>query len=239
MNSGFLLASVCAIGTFTSPLIAGVTLDFQVSTDGGVTWHNHVNAAEGSTVKVRGIVDRSSVTGSVGLSGFGYQLNIAGWNATNTTSILTEVRYSSGALGGLRVDPYTFGTQRIKSVVSGGVNNYSTYNGTGTAWGGYLIAAQIPPISGGGNYPIDTSIVAKVIQFDLAVGSGHGRTLNIGGSLEPLSSGSNMVFFSNPVTGFPPIRLVAGVDGASVTLMPSPGAAALLSTLALGRRRRN
>ena len=63
--------------------------------------------------------------------------------------------------------------------------------------------------------------------------------LNIGGSLEPLSSGSNMVFFSNPVTGFPPIRLVAGVDGASVTLMPSPGAAALLSTLALGRRRRN
>jgi hypothetical protein len=239
VNSGFLFASVCAIGTFASPLIAGVTLDFQVSTDNGATWHNHVNAAEGSTVKVRGIVDRSTVTGSVGLSGFGYQLNIAGWNATNATSIQTEIGFKGGTIGGLRVDPYTYGYQRIKSVVTGGVNNFSIYNTTGSAWGGYLMAAQNPPITGGGNYPIDTAIVSKVIQFDLAVGTGHGRTLNIDAALQTLTAGGNMTFFSNPVTGFPPIRLTATVDGASVTLMPSPGAAALLSTLALGRRRRN
>ncbi|MDX2119366.1 MAG: hypothetical protein SFY96_14410 [Planctomycetota bacterium] len=237
VSQGVLAA--CAIGLLAGNALGGVKFDLQVSADGGVTWHDHVNAAEGSTVKVRGIVDRSSVAGSVGLNGFGYQLNIAGWNATNSTSIQTDTFIAGYANGGLRTDPYNGVSMRIKSVVTGGVNNFSIYNIAGNAWGGYLIASQAAPAKGGGNYPIDTSIVAKVIQFDLAVGTGHGRTLNIDAALQNLSGGSNMFFFSNPVTGLPPIKLRAETDGASVTLMPSPSTAALLLTLALGRRRRS
>lgn len=229
----------CAIGLLAGNALGGVKFDLQVSADGGVTWHDHVNAAEGSTVKVRGIVDRSSVAGSVGLSGFGYQLNITGWTNGERTSIQTETDITGDMTGGIRVAPYTLGSMRIHSQVSGGVNNYSIYNSNRTAWGGYLGAAQRWALSGGGNYPIDTSLIPTVILFDLTLGTGHGRTVSIDAPLQRLNGDYNMVFQSNPVTGLPPIRLFAETDGASVTLMPSPGTAALLVTLALGRRRRS
>lgn len=229
----------CAIGLLAGNALGGVKFDLQVSADGGVTWHDHVNAAEGSTVKVRGIVDRSSVAGSVGLCGFGYKLNISGWTSTDRTSILTETPITGTMTAGLRVAPYTFGAMRLRSSVSGGVNSYSAYNTTQTGWGYFLTAAQIPPAYGGGGYPIDSSVIATVIQFDLYVGSGHGRQLAIDAPLQDLPTTGNMVFYSNPTTGLPPIRLFAETDGASVTLMPSPSTAALLLTLALGRRRRS
>jgi hypothetical protein len=233
MKNVFALVALAGIASVAT---AAPSLSFQVSTDGGSTWGSSASVLAGSSVQVRMVVDWTGTT-AYGFSGTLAQLLYTGVDGSDNI-------VSSGA-NALRTAPFTFGSGGSLRGSASGSNLLVGLAGSGTTIG-FLSFAQNAPASAGAGY--STANPAVIGSWSITVGAGRalGSTLGIGGRV----SAAQGTGTGNPVGAFAfhaaagstgtSFRESGSVEGALITVVPTPGTLALvgLGGLVAGRRRR-
>ena len=234
--------ALVALAGIASVAVAGPnSLSFQVSTDNGASWGSAANATTGQTVKVRMVVDWS------GNTAYGFAAILAKLQFSN---IADDTAPGTGS-GFVNVAPYNYGLSGgTRASLSGSTRTWGLAGAAGTSIG-FLSFSQNTPAASGSNYATANSVV--IGAFDVVAGSGLGRVL----SISALISGTQSTGNGNPTGAFKFSRqLNAAGDGpdisisrfaedgtvnaGTITIVPTPGALALLGLggLVTGRRRR-
>ncbi|MDX2119359.1 MAG: MYXO-CTERM sorting domain-containing protein [Planctomycetota bacterium] len=225
------IAALVVLAGAVSAANAAPKLVWQVSTDNGATWGAARSATAGSTVKVRGMVDWTGTTG-YGFGGLTHQIFIDNYLGTDGGAQIA----SNGV--GNRVGPFNFGAATLSARVTGSTQRIVALGTTGNE--GNISSGQQAPASAGGAY--STANPALIFTFDYVLGAdASARTLTIR-SVVAASSGVNSSFgfhaaASSTSTSF---RESGTVENATITIIPTPGALAVLGLggLVAGRRRR-
>ena len=226
--------ALVALAGIASVATAAPKLSFQVSTDGGSSWGSTASALAGSSVQVRMVVDWS------GSTAYGFSGTLAKLSYTNVDG--GDVLHTSGAANNLRVAPWAFGAGGNLRTSQSGSTLTVGLAGAGTNIG-FLSFAQNAPASAGAAY--STANPAVIGSWTITVGAGRSLNsiLGIGGSVAATQAGSPTGAFAfhaaagSTNTSF---REDGSVEGALITVVPTPGTLALvgLGGLVVGRRRR-
>lgn len=226
--------ALVALAGIASVATAAPKLSFQVSTDGGSSWGSSANVLAGTAVQVRMVVDWTGTTAY----GFGGTLaKIVYGNVDGSDGLQTN-----GQANNLRQAPWSFGSAGTLRVTTSGATTTVGLAGAGTAQG-FVSFGQQAPASAGASY--STANPAIVGAFTITVGAGRslGSTLSIGGLVAATQAGSaTNAFGFHATSGSTNTSFgeTGSVEGALITVVPTPGALALvgLGGLVAGRRRR-
>jgi len=229
--------ALVALAGAASVAIAAPSLSYQVSTDGGATWGAAAAVTAGSAVQVRMVVAWEGTTA------YGFSATLAKIVYGNVDA--GDSLHTSGAANNLRSAPFIFGSGgNLRTSLSGSTLTVGLAGGGTTI--GFLSFAQATPASAGSNYNTSPSVVIGSWSITVGAGRSLGSTLAIGGLL----SASQSTGSGNPVGAFAfhaaatststSFRESGDINGALITVIPTPGALALvgLGGLVAGRRRR-
>ncbi len=226
--------ALVALAGIASVATAAPKLSFQVSTDGGSNWGSSANVAAGSVVQVRMIVDW---TGSTAYGFSGTLAKIVYGNVDGSDGL-----QANGAANTLRQAPWSFGSAGTLRVTTSGSTTTVGLAGSGTTQG-FISFGQNAPASAGASY--STANPAVIGAFSITVGAGRslGSTLSIGGLVAQTQAGSPtgaFAFHASSSSSNTSFREDGSVESALITVVPTPGALALvgLGGLVAGRRRR-
>jgi uncharacterized protein (TIGR03382 family) len=204
----------------------GTRIDLLVSSDGGATWSNNVDVLPGTVVKAAIFVS----TDAYGFAG----ASITALTATG--GIGDTAAFAAGSATG-RVAPFNFGaaTNAIFAIAGGFRIDAASDPGNSNTAAGFLFA-QRDPASAGGSY-VDASQTRLAFAFDVSV-SGDNTLRVINMAFGPLVRGVATVHTSAGATRGTQVQ--ATLDGATITVVPTPATLALvgLGGLVAGRRRR-
>jgi hypothetical protein len=226
--------ALVALAGIASVAVAAPKLSFQVSTDGGSTWGSSANALAGQAVQVRMVVDWTGTT-AYGFSGT--LAKIVYGNVDGSDGL-----QANGSANTLRSAPWAFGSAGTLRVTTSGSTTTVGLAGSGTTQG-FISFGQQAPASAGASY--STANPAVIGAFTITVGAGRslGSTLSIGGLVAQTQAGAAANAFqfhaaaNSSNTSF---RESGSVESGLITVVPTPGALALLGLggLVTGRRRR-
>jgi MYXO-CTERM domain-containing protein len=225
MKKVFALAAVAGIASVAN---AAAVLDVKVSSDGGATWSDSVDANTGSTVLVRFI---ASFDNAYGWASTVSDLTGGGLAAGDSVNLGSRAGVFTGP-GGAANAPALF--------TSGGNFRIGRSGDAGNNPGDGLTHGQAAPtLNGNPNALFDASNPALLYTYSINIGAIFGRSISL--SVEPLvragRSGYNVYTASGSTVSS---ATTGSVDGAVINVVPAPGAVALLGLAGLvaGRRRR-
>ena len=224
--------ALVALAGIASVAVAAPKLSFQVNSGSG--WGSSATANAGQAVQVRMVVDWT------GSTAFGFSGTLAKLLYTSVDG--GDVLHTSGTPNNLRSAPWAFGAGGNLRTSASGSNLTVGLAGAGTTIG-FLSFAQNAPASAGTNY--SSANPAIIGQWTITVGAGRSLNsiLGIGGSVAATQAGSATGAFAFHATSGSTntsFREDGSVEGALITVVPTPGALALLGLggLVTGRRRR-
>lgn len=211
---------------------------WEVSSDGGATWSSSATVGSGDGYKIRGVVSwTDSGTASIGFAGATFeQIDFASADASDTFGGVSGAGAPSYETR-LQGTPETWLLQPGSGASAGGLKLDQATTTLRTGFG------QLPQTLPGGipNPGFATANPLVVFQMDAVAGS-EGRTIGISGTWTRLGSPASnefRVYTTSTGTNKKPTQEATQV-GASVTIIPAPGALSLLGLggLVAARRRR-
>lgn len=223
------IAALVVLAGAVSAANAASKVVWQVSTDNGATWGAARNATAGSTVKVRGLVDWTGTT-AYGFSGLTQQIFIDNYLGTDGGA-----QVAANGVGN-RVGPFNFGAATLAARVTGSTQRIVALGTTGNE--GNISSGQAAPPTAGPSY--STANPALIFQFDYVLGAdASARTLTIR-SVVSNASTNGFAYHASASSTSTSFREAGTVENATITIIPTPGALAVLGLggLVAGRRRR-
>jgi hypothetical protein len=212
MNAKVLIACLAAALGSTAAANAQGTF----TPDWRVNGVNSVSVNPGDLVTVTGVASWTPAAFGLGSAQFRVNLN----NANDTDTLTYAEILGLGRNPALRLLPQTL----VDNTVAGG----RTITGMGNT---VIDAAQGPQII---NPPFNASNPIEVFRFMFVAGAAD-RTIDIGSQITAVNLYSN-------AQGMPTLPYTPSVDGAQISIVPAPGAAALMGIgglLCIRRRRQN
>lgn len=224
------------------------TIQFQVSNDGS-TWGSTANVNQNGLVYVRGLVSHNHTYlafASVTLE----DIRFTGTNGTDTFALseitngtnLNEAHVSTVGQFARRFSPSASGVPALQLIGAGSglvrIDNATNPDTTGRV----LMGQSTFAIPGGPFWQgLDTSNPISVFGYVFRAGTGLGRVINVGGAITVAGNPAAPQFrFYIDAAGSSQVPAAVESLGAAVTIVPAPGALALLGLggLVAGRRRR-
>ena len=232
------VVALLAVAGVAAASNAQLTVNMDLKVWNGSAWVDTVDVAYGSTVEVAMLIGWSGGN-AYGLGGAVYNIQgtgLVGGSVSISGAADAATGIAANLLGRDRVAPFNFGAA-TQAVFTSGSNfriDASADAGNSTAAG--IATAQRDPVNGGVNF--STANPAVVYRFAVTVGNADG-VVSLSAPVNQVKNGVIGLFTSSLATRSTNVNSIT-TDGATINIIPAPGAVALLGLGALvaGRRRR-